>query len=732
MKVRIVSVVCLVLFALAPAALAGVLGDEALDRLDSGVSGLGIKGLAIDLNACIQVPGTPDQPAARLYATVIRHEGRKLPTILVATPYRREIMMLLYLPLLCHDYNLVAVDIRGTGSSAGEWVSFGPEEHLDTAYVIDGWIPSQAWSDGRVGMIGPSYMAIIQMHAAGQIETDSSGNPVHLKALFPIVSMSDAYRDIVMHGGNVDLEFIPMWLGMVDLLGILPPLLYGGGETPSLSDLDRIAECRDIWQEHYRSIPIHLGWIFDGNNTLKNAFYETKSPMIYWPDKPDGGWNFPEYPYLDVGTIPEGLPVFMTGGWFDIFTRGTLNNFQYGLACHKPGDRALIMGPWYHIDGAMGLGLNRIITGELPARWFDWKIKGIGDPFMVDYPVLLYVDGVKRWRAEKDWPLPACRTAGKTLYLSKKPASLVSGDWFSSTNKGNNYRLVETPTADDYTKKTLLGRVKRADPELKHDPTSLHGWESRSSVRWNMGLSALMPQISKLLLGLDYDSKWFFDDERTDEVGVLTFTTEPLKSDLEICGPLLLTFWARTDFTRELSAAKYTAAVNKITKTLNIGDSLPHQLLTRKDVQWVVEVNDVFPDGRARNLSSGWLSAWQRPYDPANRQAIDPAYLNDPFDPFYCHGNKHPDPIAENKTYAYAVEVWPMDNVFKKGHRIRVSLSASDFPHLMPVLIPSKNTIVIDADHPAKLQFTSVNSSGEGVSWKWVDKPDTYLKTHRN
>jgi len=34
----------------------------------------------------------------------------------VATPYRREIMMMLYVPLVASRYNLMAIDIRGTGS----------------------------------------------------------------------------------------------------------------------------------------------------------------------------------------------------------------------------------------------------------------------------------------------------------------------------------------------------------------------------------------------------------------------------------------------------------------------------------------------------------------------------------------------------------------------------------------------------------------------------------------
>jgi predicted acyl esterase len=150
--------------------------------------------------------------------------------------------------------------------------------------------------------------------------------------------------------------------------------------------------------------------------------------------------------------------------------------------------------------------------------------------------------------------------------------------------------------------------------------------------------------------------------------------------------------------------------------------SIPH-FVNKRDVQWVVEVNDVFPGGRARNISSGWLSAENRPFNPLNPREFDEkGYVA--FDPFYDHAYKKPSPIEENQLYKYVVEVWPTANVFKKGHKIRVSLSASDFPHLFPVFRPSENTIVIDENHKAGLTFTRVTSNTDAI---WVDDPTEYV-----
>ncbi len=128
------------------------------------------------------------------------------------------------------------------------------------------------------------------------------------------------------------------------------------------------------------------------------------------------------------------------------------------------------------------------------------------------------------------------------------------------------------------------------------------------------------------------------------------------------------------------------------------------------------------------NAGTGYLF---RHYDPADPTKLDPSYVA--FDPFYNRPDKTPSPVVENTVYPYVVEIWPTSNVFKKGHRIRVSISASDVPHMFPVLRPSENTIVIDENHKAKIDFKVANKKGEGSLWKWIDQDiGTYLMTHKN
>jgi len=707
----------------------GILSEDKGETLVAELDKRNISGVTVDLNVRIVVPKSKNPHAEGdtvLWATLVKHnDGQKRPTILLMAPYRREIMMLFNVAIVNEGYDFLSVDIRGTGSSTDDWQSFGLMEQYDAKYVIDDFIPTLSCNDGKVGMVGGSYLGITQLLAAGLIDTDANGEPVHLKAILPQVPMADVYRDIVMHGGNVDLLFIPFWMGIVDLLGIFPPLIVLGED--GLPTAESLNEAASVLADHVSWMKTSTSWIFDSSIINDGEFYTTKSAMSYWPVKPEGGWGFAE----GKRSMPPKVATMVVGGWFDIFTRGTINTYQYGLSAHDKSDKRLIMGEFYHVEGATGIGLNALLSSKLTARWFDWKIKGIDDPVMEEYPVMLYVMGENKWRGEKSWPLAASRTEERTLYLTKKNPTPIEGDWYTDENlwdifkkyTDNNLGLSETP---DY---------EGSNPKLLHNPLSMHGLKSRASTRWLMGIEAMIADVSKFFLGKNIDASMFYEDERSDEKNCLTFTTEPLEEDMEVIGPLKITFWAKTEFGSAVELAAVNLVLETLQKALDSETNMLMDMMKKKDVQWVVELNDVFEDGRARNITSGWLSAWHRKYDPSgatteywegpwyNRERViehadDPAYV--PFDPFYRNPDINPEPINEGELYQYTIEFWPTCNVFKKGHRVRVSISASDFPHLLPVLYPSTNTIVIDENHQAKIDFTTTNTNNEGSTWAWI------------
>jgi hypothetical protein len=92
-----------------------------------------------------------------------------------------------------HGYAVANVDPRGINSSTGDIQFFGDSEAQDARDVIE-WLGTQAWSNGKVGMSGNSWLAIVQWFTAAL-------RPPHLAAIAPWEGTSDYYRNMALRGG---------------------------------------------------------------------------------------------------------------------------------------------------------------------------------------------------------------------------------------------------------------------------------------------------------------------------------------------------------------------------------------------------------------------------------------------------------------------------------------------------------------------------------------------------
>jgi uncharacterized protein len=137
---------------------------------------------------------------------------------------------------------------------------------------------------------------------------------------------------------------------------------------------------------------------------------------------------------------------------------------------------------------------------------------------------------------------------------------------------------------------------------------------------------------------------------------VLTYTTPVLTDDIEVTGPIAATLFAATE---------------------------------ARDTDWIVKLVDVHPDGRAFNLTDGAVRAR------------------------YRHGGD--DLLEPGQVYEYHVDMQVTSNVFKRGHRIRVHISSTDFPRLHrnpntgdpllddAALTPVVQTVLHDTEHASRL-----------------------------
>jgi putative CocE/NonD family hydrolase len=109
------------------------------------------------------------------------------------------------------------------------------------------------------------------------------------------------------------------------------------------------------------------------------------------------------------------------------------------------------------------------------------------------------------------------------------------------------------------------------------------------------------------------------------------------------------------------------------------------------DTEWHVKLTDVGPDGRSMKVCQGCLRA------------------------SYRDSLEHPSPLTPGEIHRFLVELWPVHHAFLPGHRIRVSVTSSDFPwfarslnqfgSLKDQAIPkvATNTIHHGGDHASRI-----------------------------
>lgn len=132
-----------------------------------------------------------------------------------------------------------------------------------------------------------------------------------------------------------------------------------------------------------------------------------------------------------------GTPALHYGGWFDIFTQGTIDSY-IGYNDHggrgARGKQRLLMGPWTHAVGSAQAGdLSFPDANKAPTKarhlgdWINFKVKGVDRGIASDPPVIYYVMGDTSdprapgnfWRGANRWPRPDARPTPFYLHADR-------------------------------------------------------------------------------------------------------------------------------------------------------------------------------------------------------------------------------------------------------------------------------------------------------------------------
>lgn len=493
----------------------------------------------------------PMRDGVRLAANLFHPPGGgRLPTILLRTPYDKGTKITPQLQAYVdHGYNVVNQDVRGRAESEGV---FSPlwQEPGDGDDTIN-WIAAQPWSDGKVGMTGGSYLGFVQWKVA-------VWNNPHLKAIFPVVSGDDDYRDkFYSPGGAMKWGHRLEWIA---------ENMHAPGYQPP------------PFQQYIWTVPERRA---ERVVTGENAPLLVK---IFEHPAFDGFWK--------SISVRERLkyckvPVFSVGGWYDNYVEGDLD--AYASLRKYSGLNRIVIGPWPHNMSEKFPNYDFGPGAPQPLRkfqldWFDEWLKGKEVPAEQTPPVRIFVMGANYWRDENEWPL--ARAIPTKLYLeSKGRANSLNGQGVLRE------KAPHRDAADHYT----------YDP---HNP-----------VRTMGGAVCCNPKVFP----------WGPMDQRPVESrgDVLVYTTGALKDDVEVTGPISVVLYAAT--------------------------SAP-------DTDFTAKLVDVYPDGRAINLTDGILRTR------------------------YRDGLDQPKLLKETGPVRYIIDAGVTSNVFRKGHSIRLEISSSNFP----------------------------------------------------
>lgn len=105
-----------------------------------------------------------------LHADIYRPDSSgAFPVILMRTPYDKSAGWAVspVSKMVPRGYVVIIQDVRGRYTSEGEWYPF-KHEQADGFDTVE-WAAALPYSDGKVGMMGASYVGASQMLAAGSI-----------------------------------------------------------------------------------------------------------------------------------------------------------------------------------------------------------------------------------------------------------------------------------------------------------------------------------------------------------------------------------------------------------------------------------------------------------------------------------------------------------------------------------------------------------------------------------
>lgn len=619
----------------------------------------------------------PMRDGIRLATDIYRpaREGEPLPgpfpTILCRTPYNKADRRYSELAdfFTPRGYVTVLQDMRDRYRSEGNGNYFhtaNAHEGPDGYDTVE-WIAARPWSNGRIGAVGSSFAAVVQVQMALE-------RPPHLTAIWPDVTPTNNYHHQAREGGAMQLHmFWALFVHAQDAQDIADD---PAAQDKVWNDLRHMRQL--IYQTPFQPGQTSLALVPNLEQALL-AYYRRGAYDDFWDEERN---NFER-----CFDRHADIPGTFSGGWFDPYVTAMTGYFA-AMARQNSAPQRLIIGPWTHVGmrgdtsfagdvdfGRAGVwGVRRYADEQL--RYFDRWLKDEPTGVENDPPVRIFVmgggtgrrtaegklDHGGRWRAENEWPLARAQYTPCYLYadgsLRAEPPQVadasLSYDFDPNhpvpTIGGNLCGIMELPD-DGGNLDQMWRRFMSPVTQLRHIITTGPAHQKESPQ-----VEGARPPYPLL----------------ADRPDVLVFQTEPLAEDIEVTGPITVKLW--------------------------ISSSAPDTDFTAKLVD-VYPTNEDYPGGYHMNLTDSIIRVRYR--DGWDREVF----------------------MEPGQVYPVQIKLHPTSNLFKAGHRIRVDVSSSNFPRLdvnpntgEPVgrhthTVIARNTVYCDRERPSHIVLPVIPQS---------------------
>jgi len=549
-------------------------------------------------------------------------EGR-FPALLQRTPYYRanegNVRDATYFAK--HGYVAVVEDVRGRFGSQGpglyaNWYDGDGHEGPDGYDTVE-WIARQPWSNGKVGTWGFSTPGA---HAYACL----AARPPHLAAFLACAASCNYWKCGLRNHGAFEMRYFHGAYG----IGAM------GEPNPKAKTILGLAIRRfdrelDAWPIVKGKNPLAEFNKLSGSPSradfsLEDWYFNVISDSD-WPGK-NNFWIHPGQAHeLYYWNMPD-IPMLHYTCWYDSYNGIQDRNFT-ALSKLKKGKQYLVMSPRTHTTNYQLTVSGDIELGPALAEdyrawilaWYDQWFRGIDTGVKGKPPVKLWIMGTGTGRKT---PKGHLDVGGHWRYEHEWP--LARTQYTKYYFQGDGALSPEPPRGN------VSSTTYQYDPD--YPVPSIGGCISAFGMwlvpgGYNQVVTEKIPRYVKGPRALGPLSK------RAD---VIVFQTPPLQKDVEITGPVKVRIFVSSDCVDTDFTAKLI---------------------------YVFPPNEDYPEGYALNLGDGIIRARYHG-NPDNNFAI-----------------RHKEKLIEpGKIYEMEIELGGTAIIVKKGHRIRIDISSSNYP----------------------------------------------------